>query len=290
MGWETWVHRRRRIAELFVGDRVPLFHGRFKLPYCGRDTPFPSDYVFPLWRPFVFTPVRDLFPGSFVDVGANIGQTLLIVKEFDPNWDYVGFEPNTTCFFVSEQLAKANGFQGYRLIPTGLSDETKLVELHMNFSIDPSATVIPGFRGEGWMRSRRFVAVMNGDQALAAIGCENIGVIKIDVEGGELEVLRGVQGCLSKSRPLVVCEVLQFHDKKAVGDFRVKRARELESLLNEHRYLIFRLQEPRTVKLVTEIPDDGRGDWVDYLFVPNERRSEFIDSMKASDFSVIYNT
>lgn len=113
MGWETWTHRRRRVAELFTKSRVPLCGGRYELPYCGRGiTPFPSDYVLSPWAPFTVQPVRSLFPGSFVDVGSNIGQTMLFIKDCDANWDYIGFEPNPNCFVVAKQIAEANALEG----------------------------------------------------------------------------------------------------------------------------------------------------------------------------------
>lgn len=80
MGWETRTHRRRRIAGCSTADRVPLFGGRYKLTYCGLSTPFPSDIVVSSWAPYVLNSVRRLFPGSFMDVGSNVGQTMLQIK------------------------------------------------------------------------------------------------------------------------------------------------------------------------------------------------------------------
>src|SRR5690348_13368483 len=37
--------------------------------------------------------------GSFVDVGANLGQTMIKVKALDSARKYIGFEPNPTCAF-----------------------------------------------------------------------------------------------------------------------------------------------------------------------------------------------
>ena len=37
------------------------------------------------------------FPGVFVDVGVNVGQTLTKVKAIEPGRSYVGFEPNPVC-------------------------------------------------------------------------------------------------------------------------------------------------------------------------------------------------
>lgn len=66
--------------------------------------------------------------------------------------------------------------------------------------------------------------VAAGDEALAAVGDEPIGIVKIDVEGGELEVLRGLQGTLARHRPLVVCEILPTYDENTEGG-SMRRAR-----------------------------------------------------------------
>ena len=39
--------------------------------------------------------------GTFVDVGVNLGQTLLAVKSIGEDWDYLGFEPNPCCLFYT---------------------------------------------------------------------------------------------------------------------------------------------------------------------------------------------
>lgn len=286
MGWEPWTHRRRRLAGLLTGGKVPLFGSRYDLPYCGRITPFPSDYVTPDWTPYAL-PLRPLFSETFVDVGANIGQTLLFVKDSDANWDYIGFEPNPISFVVLQQMAKANSMHDYHLIPAGLSDQAGLLAMESNFETDPAATVISGFRAPGRMKLRSHVAVARGDEALAAIGCKKVGIIKIDVEGGELEVLRGLQDCLRTSRPLVVCEVLALHDGNSVGDFRVHRQRAVEKILLDQNFSIFRIEPPKTVRLVSEVPDDGLRHMLDYFFTPNERRDDFEAALTSSGFLVI---
>lgn len=287
MGWETWTYRKRRIAGLLTAERVPLFGGRYSLPYCGMSTPFPSDYVVSSWAPFVLNRVRDLFPGWFIDIGSNVGQTLLLVKEFDSAWEYVGFEPNPVSFFVSQQLARENKLAGYRLIPSGLSDQAGVLELLSNNDTDPASTLIPGFRGEGLMKFGGFATVLVGDEALESLHCDRPGVVKIDVEGAELEVLRGLQRCLGTARPLVVCEVLALHDGKSVGDFRVARQRELERILREHRYSIYRIELPGTIRKMPEVPDDRRLEWTDFLFVPDERSTDLEEAMRSESIQVV---
>ena len=47
---------------------------------------------------------------TFIDVGVNIGQTLIRVKTAYPAANYLGFEPNSTCTSYAQQLIKTNKF------------------------------------------------------------------------------------------------------------------------------------------------------------------------------------
>jgi FkbM family methyltransferase len=60
---------------------------------------------------------------------------------------------------------------------------------------------------------------------------ESIGFIKVDVEGGELDVLKGATGVLAEYRPVLMCEV---------ADVRTMqwgyKARDIYDFLNDYRY------------------------------------------------------
>jgi FkbM family methyltransferase len=58
--------------------------------------------------------------GTFVDVGMNLGQTLLAAKAIDPARHYIGFEPNPHCFAYCEQLTQLNQLPNVSLVPIGL--------------------------------------------------------------------------------------------------------------------------------------------------------------------------
>jgi hypothetical protein len=49
---------------------------------------------------------------------------------------------------------------------------------------------------------------MSLDDYVALRGISRVDIIKIDVEGGELDVVRGSKRLLNESRPTIICEVL----------------------------------------------------------------------------------
>src|SRR5690606_977830 len=134
--------------------------------------------------------LMELSPGGFIDVGANLGQTLLKVAALDPARSYVGFEPNPACADYTEELIHANGL-AYHLIPAGLGARTRIAQLQMyrNEDTDPSASLVTGFR-ENAVR-RKSVAIVSLENLPAGLIPDPLAIIKIDVEGGEADVMEG---------------------------------------------------------------------------------------------------
>jgi tRNA G46 methylase TrmB len=67
--------------------------------------------------------------GAFIDVGVNVGQTLVKVKALDQDREYIGFEPNPVCVFYVQELIKANKFKNCTLFPVGLFTEDRILSL-----------------------------------------------------------------------------------------------------------------------------------------------------------------
>jgi FkbM family methyltransferase len=87
-------------------------------------------------------------PGGLLDVGANLGQTLVKYRAAEPERPYVGFEPNPFCTHYLRELNRVNRFNA-QFIPVGLGDRTDLIRFS-SFSdspADPMATTVPKFRG-----------------------------------------------------------------------------------------------------------------------------------------------
>ena len=149
--------------------------------------------------------------GAFVDVGVNIGQTLMKVLKCDPTREYYGFEPNPVCYDYVRRLKEISNLEHVYLVPVGLSDRTHLGQLFGNSLTDPGATTTRGFRGTEKDENGQLVPLCKGEDLLP--GLLDVAVVKIDVEGGELEVIRGLYETLRRCRPFVLCEVLPIYDE-----------------------------------------------------------------------------
>jgi len=72
------------------------------------------------WMTRLLSRLRPFFSGAFVDVGVNVGQTLLKVYAVNERVNYIGFEPNPICNYYTQELIRLNRFEGCKLIPAGI--------------------------------------------------------------------------------------------------------------------------------------------------------------------------
>jgi FkbM family methyltransferase len=218
------------------------------------------------WLSIAIKKLMTSMKGKFVDVGVNVGQTLLKVKSIDPDMDYVGFEPNPTCLFYLNELCKQNALKNVVIVPCGLGNRTFIADLTLyTDQADSSATIIAGFRNT----PGRTIKVPIIDAASASqIFSETIGMIKIDVEGAELDVLQGLKDVISKQRPFIICEILPVYD--ASNTDRLQRQNNIAVLLKAVRYSIYRIRENATLQPLSGFEVHSNLADVNYLFVPDE--------------------
>jgi FkbM family methyltransferase len=205
---------------------------------------------------------------AFIDVGVNVGQSLLLLKSLYPYVPYAGFEPNPVCVEYSRQLIEVNNLQKTTIYPFGLSD--KSTEAYLNFyhrnDDDSSASVVTQFRPEE-VRQRRRISLVCGDELQ---DWEKIrpGIIKIDVEGAELEVITGLANVVAVYRPCIICEVLPVYSNS--NTFRVNRQQSLQKVLVRHGYNIYQVDPTGSINKIDAFSVHATLDACNYLFMPEE--------------------
>jgi len=83
---------------------------------------------------------------AFVDVGVNIGQTLLRFKTIYPEGNYIGFEPNSTCTAYVQKLIKINKFRNCTIQNVALSTNIDILQLEKDSDTDSRASVVHNLR------------------------------------------------------------------------------------------------------------------------------------------------
>ena len=178
------------------------------------------------WQPpvrFLYERVRGLLeremalvaaaihPGERVaDVGANNG---LYTHAFAKRGALVeAFEPQPECVTVLQAYASRRRSRNVRVHPVALSSRSGTAALHLprGSESSPSASLraTPG-------AGASLEVVL---ESLDSFEFSDLRLLKIDVEGAELDVLRGAGETLKQSRPLLFVEIEQRHHREPIGE------------------------------------------------------------------------
>jgi FkbM family methyltransferase len=209
--------------------RIPLIYG------------LGADHLSRTLRPWTYHFLARLLPsrpGTFVDIGANVGLYLIWLKSIDENREYIGFEPNPACYFYLQELMRCNQFAASSVFPLALSDDRALSTFFARRLGDKMGSLRADHRVEKERPYSFNVLTEPGDPVFDDLDLATISAIKIDVEGLELQVLRGLAATLERYRPVVICEVLApAPDRPGFGD----RRQNIEELLSLAEGIGYRL-------------------------------------------------
>lgn len=210
---------------------------------------------------------------AFVDIGVNVGQTLLTFRSHYNN-PYWGFEPNPSCVFYLHNLIEANSFKHTHILPVGLSTGSELMKFYIKNEVDSAGTIVKDLRPDYYENEQVNYVPLFAFDSLAMDEIKPISLIKIDVEGAELEVMSGLVKTLALHRPKIICEILDCHSEKSQAAMQA-RADKLMKLLADHQYEVYRIlhaggsisfEKIKSLTLKLWTPESF--DLNDYLFVP----------------------
>ena len=175
--------------------------------------------------------LEHLQPGDcFVDVGANVGfYSLVASRRVGPRGTVVSFEPNpTTCAALRRNIA-LNRSTNVSAFDIALSDRCGQAEFFADSNGNSGASSL---MRRGSHATPGTVITETWDVFAARRPQPFPRLVKIDVEGGEVEVLRGMCGLLAgPRRPSVILEVSEWSLRQA-GSSR----EELFEIMDGHGY------------------------------------------------------
>ncbi len=152
--------------------------------------------------------IQDLLkPGmTFIDVGAHVGQYSLLASGLVGREGTVhSFEPEPETFALLQHNIRINGLQNVHLIRCALAKSSKDVELYVARPDNIGQTSLRQPNNFSGVRVK--VQCRTLDDYAEEHGIDRIHLIKIDVEGAELDVLLGARGILSRNpKPHIIIE------------------------------------------------------------------------------------
>jgi len=143
-----------------------------------------------------------------LDVGSNIGQHAIFMAHIAKNGAVYAFEPVKSLFEQITKSKKRNKIENLIIENVALSDKNEVVSIHINNLNLGMSTIIPrkDFSAHENIRARIFSDYWKNRS--------RIDVIKIDVEGYEYQVLRGMEKELRKYSPVILLEFSPIFYKK----------------------------------------------------------------------------
>lgn len=143
--------------------------------------------------------------GTYIDVGANIGNHTIFFSKETKAENIFSFEICKTILDILKINLKNNNINNVQVYDYGLSDKKTFLKLSdINVKNIGTTHIVEGI----------------GDNKvvdLDSLNFKNISLIKIDVEGHELNVLKGANKTIKKYLPVIIAEL---HTKEQFNNFK----------------------------------------------------------------------
>jgi FkbM family methyltransferase len=148
-----------------------------------------------------------LKPGdTFYDVGACVGfLSIVAARLVGPEGHVVAFEPLPRNVEAIEHNRKLNALGNLKIFGKALSNENAVLELLV--SKDPTGSKLASTGVAPDTEGVIQVETVALDDFLGPEGLSPPTVVKIDVEGAELDVIAGMKEILTRYRPVIICEM-----------------------------------------------------------------------------------
>jgi O-methyltransferase len=197
------------MPELDVGD-VCLLGRRFKL-YGYRDDRWYQDVKnHGSWGEFNLEHLTALIRPDAVcfDLGANVGTMTLAMAALAPRGHVYACEASTETAVALAQTVRANHLANVTVLETVIGKENEQVRFFDTPTMRSSGAAVPRsiaaypyFDAYAIDRTCRSV-----DSLVAELGLDHVDLIKLDIEGAELDALDGARSTLARFRPIVLLE------------------------------------------------------------------------------------
>ena len=168
-----------------------------KLTKCLSNPKFYKAYLYgvsPLFELAAF--IKQIsYAKTLIDVGSNKGQFSLMARKFFPNIMIHSFEPQIEILNLQKKVLGTNNINYYNF---ALGREKKELELYITKRKDSSSVLRPilGNNKNYIINEKKKISVKKLDELLDFKSIEKPSIIKLDVQGYELEVLKGSENTL----------------------------------------------------------------------------------------------
>jgi FkbM family methyltransferase len=172
-----------------------------------------------LTREQIFLKGLDFKGKTVYDVGGYIGLvTLFFAREVGQAGYVITFEPNLQNYKAILDHVNLNGFSHVRVIPMGLGSKRETLKFVVTGPARGTAAPATQIRHLPQKDTQTFqIEVDTLDNQIVVNSLPQPDFVKIDVEGLEIEVLRGMEQTISNYRPTIFLELHGTAEREVVA-------------------------------------------------------------------------
>lgn len=151
----------------------------------------------------------------FIDVGANLGLlTIIAAKKVGASGHVYAFEPSERERGYLQRNLALNQLNNVTILPYAVGDAPGVARLAVSQD-GGSNSLKQNANPEQQIQSWQEVEIVTLDHIAAQHNLRKVALIKIDVEGGDINVLKGASQLLSTPKPPII--MAEFCDATAAG-------------------------------------------------------------------------
>ncbi|BAO30559.1 FkbM family methyltransferase [Sulfuritalea hydrogenivorans] len=145
---------------------------------------------------------------TVIDVGANFGwHAIHLSRRVGDSGKVLAFEPIPATYAELTENVALNACNNLKSFSFALGNEARTISMYLP-GTDMGAGAASQFLDTG---DRVEVSMLRLDDVLDREGVEHVDFIKADIEGGELNFLRGTERLINRCHPVIFVEIVDIH-------------------------------------------------------------------------------
>jgi FkbM family methyltransferase len=212
--------RKDRFAVVNLEQEFPLKLGKYKIWLNKENLVYSLDIYMELFREKHHSKLSSFLPTNdsiIIDLGANEGYYVLKAKESAPKSKIIAVEPNPTAFNVLKRNIEANKLKNVILVNKAVTSKNGRVKFE----------IVKGRSGVGavkvYKEFRRNLKKIIVDSITLENLCkkykiDKIDLLKIDVEGSEVDILKSSKDILPKVKKAII----EYHNAQKTKESVIK--------------------------------------------------------------------
>ncbi len=191
-----------------------------------------------VYEPHVTAAIRRVLrPGdTFVDLGVNVGYfSLMAATLVGREGRVIGFEARPDNVTLANLSARENGFENVTISNLAVAEKKKT--LKMSAPEHTSLSVVVDSSRQDCQAGFVEIQAVAVDEVLG--GLADIDVVKMDIDGGELQAVQGMRATLRRCQPILFFEFSPF----TLQEYGQSKPEELITEIQSLGYQIFALTE-----------------------------------------------